>query len=58
MTLSIQRASAVVNYLVMKGIDRKRLNQKGMGSTQPVAENDHEEGRAQNRRTEVKVLSL
>lgn len=58
MTLSVQRASAVVAYLVTYGIDRKRLNQKGMGSTQPIAENDNEEGRAQNRRTEVKILSL
>ncbi len=58
MTLSVHRASAVVNYLVARGIDRKRLNQKGMGSTQPIAENDHEEGRAKNRRTELKVLSI
>jgi outer membrane protein OmpA-like peptidoglycan-associated protein len=58
LTLSMQRATAVVNYLISKGIDRKRLNQKGMGSTEPIADNDHEEGRAQNRRTEVKVLSL
>jgi outer membrane protein OmpA-like peptidoglycan-associated protein len=58
MTLSVHRASAVVNYLVARGIDRKRLNQKGMGSTQPIAENDYEEGRAKNRRTELKVLSI
>jgi outer membrane protein OmpA-like peptidoglycan-associated protein len=58
MTLSIHRASAVVNYLVARGIDRKRLNQTGMGSTLPIAENDQEEGRAKNRRTELKVLSI
>ncbi|MFO0414162.1 MAG: OmpA family protein, partial [Bacteroidota bacterium] len=58
MTLSVHRASAVVNYLVARGIDRKRLNQKGMGSTQPIAENNNEEGRGKNRRTELKVLSI
>ena len=58
MTLSIQRSLAVINYLVIKGIDPKRLYQKGMGATQPIADNDQEEGRAKNRRTELKVLSI
>lgn len=54
--LSEQRAKAVRDYLVAKGIKAERLTYKGYGETQPVATNDSEEGRAQNRRTELKVL--
>ncbi len=54
--LSDNRARSVVNYLVSKGIDAKRLTSKGFGATQPVADNKTEEGRAQNRRTELKVV--
>jgi outer membrane protein OmpA-like peptidoglycan-associated protein len=57
MTLSNNRAQAVVKYLVGKGIDPQRLTFKGFGATQPVADNATEEGRAQNRRTELKVIS-
>lgn len=53
--LSENRAKAVVNYLIAKGIDAKRLQAKGYGATQPVASNATEEGRALNRRTEMKV---
>jgi len=58
MVLSNHRAAAVVNYLISKGISRQRLSSKGMGDKQPVAENKDESGRAQNRRTELKVLSF
>ncbi len=54
--LSESRARAVVNYLVSKGIDVKRLSARGFGETQPVADNGTEEGRAQNRRTELKII--
>jgi len=54
--LSENRAKAVVNYLTRKGIDVNRLIFKGYGFNQPVATNDTEEGRQQNRRTEFKVL--
>jgi outer membrane protein OmpA-like peptidoglycan-associated protein/tetratricopeptide (TPR) repeat protein len=57
LTLSNNRAQAVVKYLVSKGIDQQRLSFKGFGETVPVADNATEEGRAQNRRTEMKVLS-
>jgi outer membrane protein OmpA-like peptidoglycan-associated protein len=55
--LSTNRAKAVMNFLVQKGIDAKRLSFKGQGATQPIAENTTEEGRATNRRTEVKIIS-
>ena len=54
--LSENRAKAVVNYLKSNGIDGKRLFFKGFGDTQPVSTNDTEEGRAKNRRTELKVM--
>ena len=53
--LSNNRAKAVVNYLVSKKIPAARLTAKGYGETKPVADNKTEEGRAQNRRTEMKV---
>jgi len=54
--LSDNRAKAVYNYLIEKGITTERLSTKGYGDTQPIASNDTEEGRAENRRTEFKVL--
>lgn len=56
--LSQQRADAVVNYLKSKGISPERLSAKGLGEKNPVAPNDTEEGRAQNRRTELEVVSM
>lgn len=55
--LSANRAKAVVAYLISKGIGATRLSYKGFGATQPVAGNDTDSGRAQNRRTELKVIS-
>ena len=55
-TLSEQRAKAVLEYLVSKGIDKNRLTYKGLGSAYPIAPNSSEEGRKINRRVEfVKV---
>ncbi|HNM25698.1 MAG TPA: OmpA family protein, partial [Saprospiraceae bacterium] len=53
--LSENRAKSVYNYLTGKGIAPDRLRFKGYGETRPVAPNDTEEGRAQNRRTEFVV---
>ncbi len=54
--LSENRAKAVVDYLISKGIASSRLEYKGYAYFQPVATNDNEEGRQQNRRVEFKVL--
>jgi OOP family OmpA-OmpF porin len=54
--LSEKRAQKVKDYLVSEGIDPSRLEAKGYGLTQPVASNGTEEGRAQNRRVELKRL--
>lgn len=56
MKLSQDRANVVRDYLLSKGIDPNRVIAKGYGMTQPVADNKTESGRAQNRRTEVKIL--
>ena len=57
LTLSNNRATSVVNYLISKGIPAKRLIAKGYGATKAVADNKTEEGKAKNRRTELKVVS-
>jgi OmpA-OmpF porin, OOP family len=53
--LSERRAQAVVDYLVKAGLPASRFSAVGYGSTQPVASNDTEEGKAQNRRIEFVV---
>lgn len=57
MTLSNNRAKAVVDYLIKKSINPKRLTWKGYGETKPVQLNDTPEHKQMNRRTEVKILS-
>ena len=52
-TLSLRRATAVVNWLVGRGVKRPRLEAIGAGDANPVASNDSEEGRAKNRRIEL-----
>ncbi|MBS1904623.1 MAG: OmpA family protein [Bacteroidetes bacterium] len=54
--LSEDRANAVKTYLVKKGIDTKKLKVVGYGSSKPIAKNDTEDGRQQNRRVEFTIL--
>ncbi len=56
--LSENRSKAVVEFLISKGIESKRLSYKGFGKAKPVADNSTEEGRALNRRTEFVIVSL
>ncbi|HVF97937.1 MAG TPA: OmpA family protein [Flavisolibacter sp.] len=55
--LSTARAISVINYFVVNGIKNDRLIAKGFGATKPIADNKMEVGRAQNRRTELKVTA-
>ncbi len=54
--LSDNRARSVYNYLLEQGIDEERLEYEGYGFNQPVDTNETEEGRARNRRTEMRIL--
>jgi outer membrane protein OmpA-like peptidoglycan-associated protein len=54
--LSLRRAKAVRDYLVAGGIDAARIQVEGYGESRPVASNDTDDGRAQNRRTELRVV--
>ena len=54
--LSKNRARTVYNYLVDQGIDPERMEYKGYGFSEPVETNETEEGRARNRRTEMRIL--
>jgi outer membrane protein OmpA-like peptidoglycan-associated protein len=56
--LSERRADAVASYLVSRGVESARLEALGYGETQPIASNDTVEGRAQNRRVEIKVVPV
>lgn len=51
--LSVQRAQAVTDYLVSKGLDASRIKVQGFGSDYPIADNGSAAGRALNRRTEI-----
>ncbi len=56
--LSLDRSLSVKNYLVSKGIGADRITYKGFGESKPIDNNGTENGRANNRRTEIEILSL
>jgi outer membrane protein OmpA-like peptidoglycan-associated protein len=57
MRLSQERAQSIVNYLVLKGIDKIRLVSKGYGESRPISSNSTEDGRMNNRRVEFIILN-
>ena len=57
-TLSMQRANAVGNYLIGRGLVRERFEIVGFGESRPVASNDTDSGRALNRRVEIRVVPV
>ena len=54
--LSKKRAQSVVDYLIKKGTDAKRLSSKGYGPDKPIADNETKAGRIKNRRVEFKLI--
>jgi outer membrane protein OmpA-like peptidoglycan-associated protein len=57
-TLSEQRANTVASYLGGRGVQQARLATKGFGESQPRASNTTEDGRAQNRRVEIRLVPV
>lgn len=58
MDLSQRRADSVGRYLISRNVASTRIQAKGMGKDYPVASNDTPEGRAQNRRVEIKITPV
>lgn len=56
--LSNERADAVANYLIMKGVASTRINSAGYGSANPIASNSTAAGREQNRRVEIRLVNM
>jgi outer membrane protein OmpA-like peptidoglycan-associated protein len=57
-TLSERRALSVADYLAARGVQQARIATRGYGETQPIASNDTDEGRAANRRVEIKIVPV
>ncbi|HUK40207.1 MAG TPA: OmpA family protein [Candidatus Acidoferrales bacterium] len=55
MKLSDRRWMSAKDYIVKKGVDASRVSGQGFGESKPIADNKTAEGRAKNRRVEVKV---
>ena len=56
--LSERRAQSVANYLGMRGVSSARIRSQGFGKQYPVASNDTDQGRALNRRVEIKITPI
>ena len=57
-TLSQNRAMTVMNYLISRGVPAARVRAQGFGETMPVASNATVDGRARNRRVEIKIVPV
>mgnify|MGYP003624284882 CR=1 FL=1 len=55
--LSLKRVNKILNFLVSKGINQFKISVVGLGESTPIYSNDTEEGRAKNRRVEIKILN-
>jgi outer membrane protein OmpA-like peptidoglycan-associated protein len=55
--LSERRAESAASYLISQGVDRNRVDTRGLGETEPVATNETDSGRAKNRRVEVAIYA-
>jgi OOP family OmpA-OmpF porin len=53
--LSERRAASVRDYLQKKGVDSGRITSRGFGESKPIADNKTRDGRAKNRRVEIRV---
>lgn len=58
MDLSKRRADSVARYLISRGVSSSRIQTQGMGMNYPVADNNTPEGRALNRRVEIKITPV
>lgn len=56
--LSERRAQSVANVLINRGVQRERIVAYGFGETQPIADNNTPQGRAANRRVEIRVTPI
>lgn len=56
-TLSQRRASTAASFLTSQGVERRRVDATGRGETEPVASNETERGRQENRRVEVAIFA-
>lgn len=57
-TLSERRARSVADYLSTRGVQYARMETRGFGESQPIASNTTEEGRAANRRVEIRIVPV
>jgi outer membrane protein OmpA-like peptidoglycan-associated protein len=57
-SLSERRAASVASYLSSRGVQSARIGTRGFGETQPIASNETEDGRAENRRVEIKIVPI
>jgi len=51
------RAEAVAQFLESRGVERGRMELRGLGETEPIASNETDEGKAENRRTEIVIIN-